>query len=107
MGMNKQVAVDDKIYEQEQKIEFSKQVFNSAQKEPTEVNVTELIEDPENKESYKCPQCGEYELRRVYIWNHNGEDDYDKTYTHEMSCDNPDCLANYAENVFGYLLKTN
>ena len=58
--------------------------------------------DPADGLTYKCPKCGEFELRPERI-GHRDEDfeNWDKTGV--WICDNPDCSAEFREDKDGEL----
>jgi len=52
----------------------------------------DLEEDKNEDGVYKCPNCGEFELREVSIY---GDIPNDGIGTGEYVCDNPDCQSEF------------
>ena len=63
------------------------------------LNIMDLEPDPNNETGdrglvYKCPVCGEYELRNISIIDTTNDTYVD---TKDWECDNPDCGAEFTE----------
>ena len=65
------------------------------------LHINDLEIDPADGLTYKCPKCGEYELRPEKIGR--GDDFENYTNTGLWICDNPDCEAEFEENESGEL----